>query len=67
MHYWGDKKVNRLANKGAMASKARWEAYDTEVNLDAVLGSPEDLTHYQDCIAQARYEGGLQNAKAVRD
>lgn len=49
-------------NRGMLATKARWEAEDWRINLDTILGAPEDCSLYQDCIAGAIDEGSRMSA-----
>lgn len=44
----------------AMAQRTadrRWESEELDVKLDLLLGAPENLSAYQDCLQQARWEG----------
>jgi len=43
--------------KGTERTKARFADMETAITLDAALGSPHDLTHYQDCLDAAKAEG----------
>lgn len=47
-----DKTAQR--NRGTKAAKDRSESTELDIRLDALLGAPEDLTNYQDCIQGAR-------------
>lgn len=49
-------------NRGTLATKARWEAEDWRINLDAMLGKPEDCSMYHDCITSARDAGSRMTA-----
>lgn len=48
---------HRQQTNGVLATKARWEAEDWRINLNLILGAPEDLSTYADCLAGARQEG----------
>jgi ParB-like chromosome segregation protein Spo0J len=45
------------SERGIRVMNARWEDQETSVRLDMALGSVDDLSAYQDCIAWARWEG----------
>jgi hypothetical protein len=58
--FYGDRK--KQVARGALAVKARWAADEERIKLDVVLGSPNDLTNYQDYLESARIAGSTMNA-----
>lgn len=47
-------KKQRSVERGAQASRDRWDSEELDIKLDMLLGAPEDLRDYQDCIRAAR-------------